>query len=177
MPPSGVGEAAATSREPPGASVASPLVHPSVPSRPLPGPLSVTVLTAVAAGGAIGALARYGVDRALVDADGDFVRATFLVNVLGCLAIGLIAGPVLRRRSPVPRAFLVTGVLGGFTTFSAYVVDARVTAVEGSAGTALLYLGATLVVGLVAVRLGLAIAGRGAGGSAAAGDRAPEPDA
>ena len=80
----------------------------------------------VAAGGAIGAAARYvltGFVHRYTSAF--FPYGTFVVNVTGCLAFGLIFGFTEQRFaiSPAARAFLLVGVLGGFTTFSSYAFE------------------------------------------------------
>lgn len=114
-------------------------------------------LALVALGGALGALAR----AAVVGIVGDQPWwGTLLVNVVGCLAIGYVL--VVVRTSPrasVLLPFLVTGVLGGFTTFSALAVD-TVVLLDVAPLTALIYLAATLIVGLLAVPLGATLARR-----------------
>lgn len=85
---------------------------------------SVMSLVSVAAGGAIGASARYGV--ALLLAPGArFPWSTLSVNVLGCFIAGLVVTLLLGREqlSPNLQLFLITGILGGFTTFSAFSLD------------------------------------------------------
>ncbi|MEU1753234.1 CrcB family protein [Micromonospora matsumotoense] len=120
-----------------------------------------TVLGAIAAGGVLGALARAGVQAALPHPPTGFPWATFAVNVTGCLLIGALMAVLDRRRvGPLVRPFLGVGVLGGFTTFSAYVVDVHRALAAGAAGTALAYLAATLVGGLLAVVAGDALATR-----------------
>ncbi|WP_229401433.1 FluC/FEX family fluoride channel [Micromonospora okii] len=119
------------------------------------------VLGVVAAGGALGALARAGVQAAFPHRPTGFPWATLGVNVTGCLLIGALMAVVgAGRTRPLTRPFLGVGVLGGFTTFSTYVVDAHQAAVGGAPGTALAYLAATLVAALVAVWVGDAAAGR-----------------
>ncbi|TDC80747.1 CrcB family protein [Micromonospora sp. KC606] len=119
------------------------------------------VLGVVAAGGALGALARAAAQAALPHSPTGFPWATFGVNVLGCLLIGALMAVVGRRRVPqLTRPFLGVGVLGGFTTFSAYAVDAHRALVAGAVGTALAYLAATLVAGLLAVVAGDALTAR-----------------
>lgn len=109
------------------------------------------VLTAISAGGALGGLARYGVGVWVPQ-----LWSTFLINVLGCLLIGaFMATPWSHSR--LTRPFLGVGVLGGFTTFSAYALDIRSALVDGRAGTALLYLAGTLAGAVVAVWAGMAI--------------------
>lgn len=85
------------------------------------------VWVAVAAGGALGSLARHGVN---VLAGRVFARAlpwaTASVNLLGAAVIGLLAGLIAAGRlqiSPVVRAFVFVGILGGFTTFSSFMLD------------------------------------------------------
>lgn len=81
---------------------------------------------AIAAGGAIGAVLRYGLARWVQAAAGiAFPVGTLVVNVAGSLAMGFCAVWLLERSSlpPEARLFLLTGVLGGFTTFSAFSVE------------------------------------------------------
>src|SRR3954467_12385918 len=88
--------------------------------------LPMKQLLLVASGGAIGAVARWAVGGwVLHRAGGDFPWGTLSVNLLGCLLAGILAGTVIRTAS-VPmdwQLFLMTGMLGGFTTFSAFGVD------------------------------------------------------
>jgi fluoride exporter len=125
-----------------------------------------TVLV-VAAGGGIGGLARLGVNTMVPNRGLGYPWATFGENVGGCLLIGLLMVAVTEfwpaevyPRGHFVRPFLGTGVLGGFTTFSAYTSDTRALLAGGQAGTASLYLGATLGAGLVAVVAGMALARR-----------------
>ncbi len=77
---------------------------------------------AVAAGGGIGAVARFGLAGWMVTGGyGGLPWGTFAVNALGSLALGALSGVLARRgASPALRAFLLTGLCGGFTTFSAF---------------------------------------------------------
>ncbi|TDC33909.1 CrcB family protein [Micromonospora sp. KC213] len=119
------------------------------------------VLGVVAAGGALGALVRAAAQAALPHSPTGFPWSTFGVNVLGCLLIGALMAMIGRRRvPPLTRPFLGVGVLGGFTTFSAYTVEAHRAFLAGAAGTALAYLAATLVAGLAAVVAGDALVAR-----------------
>ncbi|MFC9694916.1 fluoride efflux transporter FluC [Kribbella sp. NPDC056951] len=81
------------------------------------------VLGVVALGGIVGSLARYGLAAAIPHAEGGFPWATFLTNVTGCLAIGVLFARLTPGSHPLLRPFLGTGILGGFTTFSTYAVD------------------------------------------------------
>ncbi|WP_229405359.1 CrcB family protein [Micromonospora sp. NBRC 110038] len=119
------------------------------------------VLGVIAAGGVLGALARAGVQAAFPHPPTGFGWATFGVNVSGCLLIGALMAVVTTGRvPPLTRPFLGVGVLGGYTTFSTYVVDVRQAAAAGAAGTALAYLAATLLGAVAAVWVGDAAAGR-----------------
>ncbi|MFH0243564.1 CrcB family protein [Streptomyces sp. HK10] len=117
---------------------------------------AAAVLAAVAAGGALGACARYGLTLAWPAASGGFPWAVLAVNAAGCALIGVLMALLeehggTRARHPLTRPFLGAGVLGGFTTFSVYALDAVRLLEEGAAGTALLYLGATPAAALGAV--------------------------
>ncbi len=108
----------------------------------------------VAAGGAIGSVARYGVYR-LTGAAG-WPWPTFLVNVAGGLLMGLVTGWLLARGGPEPvRLFLGVGVLGGFTTFSAYSLDIVALIERGAWGAAILYALASMIVAALALAAGL----------------------
>ena len=116
-----------------------------------------------ALGGALGALARWGVATVLPHSPGGWPWATLLVNLTGCLLLGALVA-ALTARTPEPpwaRPFLAVGVLGGYTTYSAFAVEA-VGLVE--AGDPVLAAGYVLVSvggGVLAVAAGaLAVRGR-----------------
>lgn len=111
------------------------------------------ILAVVAAGGAIGACARYGATLLWPTVPGAFPWTTFWINVTGSAAMGLLMVLITERRTahPLVRPFLGTGVLGGYTTFSTYTVDARDLIDGHHAGTALLYLTGTLAAALLAL--------------------------
>ena len=117
------------------------------------GRLDVTVLAAIAAGGAIGAAARYLIGQQWPTPAGAFPAGILAINLLGCALIGvrmvLITDVWSRQR--LLRPFLGTGVLGGFTTFSTYTVDIQHLVAGAHLGTALLYLTVTPVGALLAV--------------------------
>jgi fluoride exporter len=117
------------------------------------------VLAAISAGGVVGSLARYALQSAFAHPPYGFAWATFAINVSGCLLIGVLMVLVTQvwTGRPLLRPFLGIGVLGGFTTFSTYVVDIQQAIQTGAAATGLIYLGATLVAALIAVWLGTAI--------------------
>ncbi len=116
-----------------------------------------------ALGGALGALARWGVAEALPRQDGGWPWATLLVNLTGCLLIGVLTG-VLANRSPEPawvRPFLGVGVLGGYTTYSAFAVEVVVLADAGALPAALGYVLASVLGGVLAVAAGVRAVRRG----------------
>jgi len=108
-------------------------------------------------GGAAGALARYGLALALPPAPGHFPLATFLTNVIGGLLIGVLIVLLTETITahPLLRPLLVTGVLGGFTTFSTYAVDVQHLLAAHAVGVALGYLFGTLVSALAATWVGI----------------------
>ncbi|NUW37664.1 CrcB family protein [Nonomuraea sp. SMC257] len=113
-------------------------------------------LGAISVGGALGALARFGITLALPHPPGGFAWATWLINVTGCLLIGLLMVAITEtwRVHRLVRPFLGIGVLGGYTTFSTYVVDTQKALEAGAARTALAYLAGTLVAALLATHAG-----------------------
>ena len=112
-----------------------------------------TVLAAIAAGGAIGAAARYLVGQQWPTPRGFFPASTLAVNVLGCALIGVLMVLITEVWSSqrLLRPFLGVGVLGGFTTFSTYAVDTQRLLAGAHAATALLYLAVTPIGTLLAV--------------------------
>ncbi len=123
--------------------------------------VAVPRLLAIAIGGVLGSLARYSLVLFFGErAPGDWPWATLSVNVVGALLIGALATSVaLRERPPWVRLFAITGVLGGFTTFSAFALETGELLDSGRAPTALAYVVVTMVVGLSAVRIGSRMAG------------------
>lgn len=113
----------------------------------------------VAAGGALGAAARYGVSLQAARLLGpDRPWGTLLINVLGGLLMGVLAGRLATQPGGEgARLFLGVGVLGGFTTFSAFSLDA-VTLIERRDWTAAaLYVGVSVTLSIAALALGLAL--------------------
>lgn len=114
-----------------------------------------------AMGGAIGAGARYLVGVGAIRFFGlGFPWGTLIVNVVGSLIMGLlIAGVALRYSiSNELRTFIATGILGGFTTFSAFSLDFAVLMERKAEGLALMYLGASVGLSIIALFAGLYIA-------------------
>ena len=117
----------------------------------------MNTIIAVAVGGAIGSVLRHGVNHATARWIGlGFPWGTFIVNVTGCFLMGIAAGWFLQKTGPSPewRAFLATGILGGFTTFSAFSLDFAQLLGEGYVARAALYLGATLLLAFAGFFIG-----------------------
>lgn len=113
----------------------------------------------VTLGGAIGASARYGVGLAAARLFGTgFPWGTLTVNVLGGLAMGLLVGAFGHDRAKV--LLLGTGVLGGFTTFSAFSLETVLMLERGAFGLAGLYVAASVLAAMAALMIGLSL-GRG----------------
>lgn len=111
-------------------------------------------------GGFIGTVARFLVGMALIREGGSGLPyATLTVNVLGCLLIGIFAGLSERYDLlPETRAFLMLGLCGGFTTFSAFAIENVQLIQDKDYTTVFLYTAASITVGIAATLLGLAIA-------------------
>ncbi|MFB6526315.1 MULTISPECIES: fluoride efflux transporter CrcB [unclassified Streptomyces] len=122
------------------------------------------VVGVVAAGGALGASARYGAGLVWPTPEGAFPWTTFTVNVIGCALLGALMVLLTERPTewstapphPLLRPFLGTGFCGGFTTFSTYSLETERLLSAGDPTRGLLYLGGTLVSALAAVGAGVA---------------------
>ena len=113
------------------------------------------------AGGFIGTCCRFLTNRLyLTYFQTSLPVATFTVNILGCLIVGLILGLLNKAGlvSPNMNAFLVVGFCGGFTTFSTFSYESFTLGANGEIFTSLLYIVFSIVLGLIAVWLGLMIA-------------------
>jgi CrcB protein len=117
-----------------------------------------SILAVISAGGALGALGRWTISEAFPAGRSAFPWATFAVNVSGCLLIGalmvLVSDVWVGRR--LLRPFLGVGVLGGYTTFSTYVVDFAGLVSGGSAVLGIAYLFGTVLAALAATYAGMA---------------------
>ncbi len=115
----------------------------------------------VALGAALGGSVRFLVASLVVARSGAAAAplATFAINASGSFLIGVVAGVVASRPglSPLWRLFIATGILGGYTTFSTFSLDALDLA-RGSALASLAYVIGSVVVGIVAAYGGLAVA-------------------
>ncbi len=115
----------------------------------------------IAIGGAVGSVCRYLVSSAVLRALGTlFPAGTFVVNVVGCLVFGAVAGAAQARitLSSDARALLLAGLLGGFTTFSSYMNESVVLVREGQFLWAGLNLGGQVVAGFAAFWLAYTLA-------------------
>lgn len=112
-------------------------------------------------GAGIGGAARHGVNVWAAKAFGfAFPFGTLIVNIVGSFAMGLLVGFFAYRAGLVPqhaRLFLTTGVLGGFTTFSAFSLDAALLFERHSYSMAMSYIVGSVFASLVALFLGLAL--------------------
>lgn len=128
-----------------------------------PPPPLVRATLAVAVGGAVGAVARVLASELVGQrAPGAWPWATLLVNASGAFALGVLLTLLQRRPAPWPylRPLLGTGVLGGYTTFSALAVETVQLGEAGRPGAAAAYALTSLVVTVLAVVLGRAVAAR-----------------
>ena len=127
------------------------------------------LLVLVALGGVVGALARWSISEVLPHENPvAWPTATFIANLSGCLLLGLLVGRLDRFGvdsaswwGPRARPMLASGVLGGFTTLSAYSAEVEAMLRAGAAGTAIAYATSSLVLGIALVALGRAVMGAG----------------
>ena len=119
------------------------------------------LLLLASAGGAIGAGARYLVHVGVARLVGtSFPWATLTVNVLGCLLMGIVVELVVLRLdgSPELRTFLAAGILGGFTTFSAFALDVEALVSRHQHAAAAIYVAASVGLSILALYVGLLLA-------------------
>lgn len=135
---------------------------------PEPAPRKVFDLyVAVAVGGAIGAVCRNALEHLIPTATGGWPTATFIVNITGAFVLGVVlaiavakfpdptANNVARRFRP----FVITGVLGGYTTFSTYMMETHSLLSENEVVLAGTYLIGSVVAGVATCLAGLAVGG------------------
>jgi CrcB protein len=112
-------------------------------------------------GGGVGAAARHWVNRTALSLAGpDYPAGTLIVNVTGSLVMGMLAAWFAFRgetTSAAERLFLTTGVLGGFTTFSAFALDTRLMWERHDVMAALVYAGASVILSVAALIGGMFI--------------------
>jgi fluoride exporter len=120
-------------------------------------PRRAAVLAVIAVGGVVGAEARYGLGVAIPHDPGRWPWATLLINVSGCLLIGVLMVVLLEltRPHPLARPLLGVGVLGGYTTFSTYATDALTLLQDGHPAAAVGYFLLTPVLAVAAVAAGM----------------------
>ena len=124
-------------------------------------PSPLTASLHVALGGAIGSVLRYQLGRMMTgligpQAMGAFPWATLTVNILGSLAMGLLAGWLMKAGQAAEpyRLLLGIGLLGGFTTFSAFSLELMVLIDRGQGSQAFLYAAVSVLAGLSAIYIG-----------------------
>jgi CrcB protein len=117
------------------------------------------ILLVIALGGLLGTPARYAVGRVVHVAPGSFPWATFVVNISGCLVLGVLLTLIIERWPPSRylRPFAAIGFLGAYTTFSTYMVETDLLLEDGQAGVAAAYVLGSLLLGLAAVYVGIVI--------------------
>jgi CrcB protein len=117
------------------------------------------VLAAIATGGFLGTLARYGVELAWSPSAGGFPWATFVINTSGAFLLGVILTVLLERfrRDRFVRPLVCVGVLGSWTTMSSLAVESDLLVRHGQAVVALGYLAATVVAGLGVTWMGIGV--------------------
>jgi len=120
----------------------------------------MTNILLVAFGGAFGSVLRYLVGLWTLRSFGpSFPWGTLIVNVTGSFLIGVFAEAIARKfgASVEMRVFLITGILGGYTTFSAFSLDAITLMERGEPVTALIYVTSSVLLSAIAVFAGLAL--------------------
>ena len=180
--PSAAGSASAAAADSPPATDSPPAAGRTPAVAASLAPSVAASLALVAAGGCAGTLVRAALERAWPASPGHLPVTTLALNVVGALALGLLLGALGEGR-PRLRLALGTGVLGGLTTHSTFILEShRLLTSSGDGGHPVLgaaYLVGSMVAGLVAAGLGLWLAGRlrrtgrtGSVGSAGRVDRA-----
>ena len=115
-------------------------------------------LVIIALGGALGAVSRFLMGNAVSKAVGSALPyGTFVINVVGCFAMGLLMTIIVDREllSAAWRLFLCVGFLGGFTTFSSFGYEALMLLTEGRLLAALTYVSGSVALGLAAAAAGV----------------------
>jgi CrcB protein len=127
-------------------------------------PAILTEFLLVALGGAVGSMARYGVGLAAKGWHQTFPIGTFIVNVVGSLMIGLVAGWLSGTQSQdfhhQMRLLLAVGLCGGFTTFSSFSLETLTLLRGGQATMTLIYIAASVLLCLAATAIGYALTNR-----------------
>ena len=110
-------------------------------------------ILAVGAGGFVGSVLRYLMGLFHVSEAMIFPVKTFIINIIGCLAIGLIAASAIRNieMSPQMILFLKVGICGGFTTFSTFALETSDLIKAGHVGAAFLYVALSVIIGVAVI--------------------------
>jgi len=118
--------------------------------------MMIKQLILIGIGGGIGSIFRYLISR-IPFSQGHFPWATFIINIAGCLIIGLLIGIAVKHQSSAEniRLLLVAGFCGGFTTFSTFSLENVYLYQSGNYLTLALYISLSVVIGFAAVFLGL----------------------
>lgn len=107
-------------------------------------------------GGGLGSMLRYGIGLYFSSSNSEFPSATFIANILACLILGILVGMQLKNNLQSSYALLlITGFCGGFSTFSTFSNDALKLFENQQYGLGLVYIGGSVIVGLIAVYLGI----------------------
>lgn len=116
-------------------------------------------ILAVAGGGAVGAVARLVIGTQIGRLNYRFPLGTFVINITGCFFLGWFTSFALKHSlSDVTRLAIGVGFVGAYTTFSTFIFESNRLADEGAIFQSLVNLIGSLVVGLIAVRLGMMLA-------------------
>lgn len=116
----------------------------------------------VAMGGAVGSAMRYLTSKVMQDwLPNSFPYGTFVVNLLGCLVIGILYGLVDQNilGNNHLKLLLITGFCGGFTTFSTFSHESLSLVQQGHLSYAVLYVGGSVCLGMIMVLIGIKLAG------------------
>ena len=118
------------------------------------------IIAAIAIGGSLGTLARAALSVALPTVAGHFPWTTLVINLVGSFVLGIALAVIVERLGPsrYPRPFFATGFLGGFTTFSTFMVDTAQLGRTGHIPIAIAYLVVSIVGGFGAAWLGIVAA-------------------
>ena len=108
-------------------------------------------------GGGLGSILRYWISKNLNSYYSNFYLGTFLVNIIGCLLIGILIGVSLKHNyiTQNQTLLLATGFCGGFTTFSTFALESNLLLKESSILYTSLYLGLSVALGILAISFGL----------------------
>tara|TARA_R110002074_G_scaffold348282_1_gene518671 strand:- start:4519 stop:4890 length:372 start_codon:yes stop_codon:yes gene_type:complete len=108
-------------------------------------------------GGGLGSILRYWISKNLNSYYSNFYLGTFIVNIIGCLLIGVLIGLSLKHNyiTQNQTLLLATGFCGGFTTFSTFALEGNLLLKESSILYTSLYLGLSVALGILAISFGL----------------------